>query len=109
MRIVPSQADVWSTQRFMRIIEDVCVNGRPEIIVFVNRADTHHAVRESDETYEALSTLTGVRLIPQRLGQRTAFRRSFSEGLAVYELEPRGKAAREMLELASVLYKGKSL
>ena len=102
--VPPSQADVWSTQRFMKIIRESRSGELPEILVFVNRADTHHAVRESDEAAEALKTLPGAQFLSQRLGQRTAFRRSFSEGLAVYELEPRGKAAMEMLSLASALY-----
>ncbi len=105
--VPPSQADIWSTQRFIRIVEDVREKKLPELITFINRADTHHAVRESDEAAAALETLTDVRLIPQRLGQRTAFRRSFSEGLAVFELEPRSKAAEEMLALAGALHKGK--
>lgn len=105
--VPPSQADVWSTQRFIRIIEDVRGDRMPEILAFINRADTHHAVRESDEAAAALSTLPEIKLLNYRLGQRTAFRRSFSEGLAVYELEPRSKAAIEMLALANKLYKGK--
>ncbi len=32
------------------------------------------------------------------------FRRSFSEGLAVFELEPSGKAAHEFNRLAALLY-----
>ncbi len=104
--VPPSQADIWSTQRFIRIIEDVRKDDMPELLAFINRADTHHAVRESDEAADALATLPSIKLIKHRLGQRTAFRRSFSEGLAVYELEPRGKAAAEMLKLATALYKG---
>lgn len=105
--VPPSQADIWSTQRFVRIIEDVRGDDWPELLAFVNRADTHHAVRESDEAAAALATLPGIKLLNSRLGQRTAFRRSFSEGLAVYELEPRSKAAAEMLKLVTELYKGK--
>ena len=50
------------------------------------------------------SSLPGIRFIKPRLSQRTVFRRSFSEGLAVFELESKGKAAREFLALAAVLY-----
>ena len=103
--VPPSQADIWSTQRFLRIVDDARSEHMPEMLAFINRADTHHAVRESDEAAEALSTLTEIKLLGSRLGQRTGFRRSFSEGLAVYELEPRGKAAAEMLALINLLYK----
>jgi len=100
--VPPSQADLWSTQRFLGIIEEA--GGSPEVVAFVNRADTHHAVRESDETEEALATLGGVQLLEQRLHQRTAYRRSFSEGLGVFELEPAGKAAAEFERFANLLY-----
>jgi chromosome partitioning protein len=102
--VPPSQADVWSTQRFIRIVEEVRPGDLPEMLGFINRADTHHAVRESDEAAEAIEYLPDIELMQQRLCQRTAFRRAFSEGLAVYELEPRGKAAKEMLALIHDLY-----
>lgn len=104
--VAPSQADVWSTQRFMVIINKVATeaNHKPQLLLFVNRADTHHSIRESDETEAALKMLPGGTVLPCRLYQRTAFRRSFSEGLAVYELQPSSKAAQELLALARCLY-----
>ncbi|MEO5367392.1 MAG: ParA family protein [Magnetococcus sp. WYHC-3] len=104
--VPPSQADVWSTQRFLDIISETTgKQGRvPEIILFINRADTHPGLKESDETAEALHALDGLRVSPHRLGQRTAFRRSFSEGRAVFELTATGKATEELLALAGELY-----
>lgn len=104
--VPPSQADVWSTQRFLKIVDDACAKRRkkPELLAFINRADTNPGVRETAETQEALAQLDGLKVVTARLGQRTAFRRSFSEGLAVFELEPRSKAAQEMGALATVLY-----
>jgi chromosome partitioning protein len=104
--VPPSQPDVWATQRFLKIVADAR-NGMEnalEIITFVNRADTHHAVRESDDTEEALRHLPGVTVLPQRLYQRTLFRRSMSEGLAVFELWRGSKDADEFEALASALY-----
>ncbi|QEP44970.1 ParA family protein [Ectothiorhodospiraceae bacterium BW-2] len=104
--VAPSQADVWSTQRFLVIINKVVAeqSKKPEMLLFVNRADTHHNVRESDEAEEALKMLPGGRVLPCRLFQRTAYRRSFSEGLAVYELQPGSKAAKEFMVLVGHLY-----
>lgn len=105
--VPPSQADVWSTQRFLKIVRDCrqdVPTGMPEILGFINRADTHPAVRETEETIEALKMLPEIRLLEQKLYQRTAYRRSFSEGLAVFELSARGKAADEINGLAQVLY-----
>jgi chromosome partitioning protein len=102
--VPPSQADIWSTQRFIQLIGSVERERRPDIIGFINRGDTHCAVRETNEAAAALVSLPGIRFIKPRLSQRTVFRRSFSEGLAVFELESRGKAAREFLGLAAALY-----
>jgi len=102
--VPPSQADIWSTQRFLRFVESAAGKRRPEVLGFINRGDTHHAVRESDETAAALVSLPGIRYLRPRLSQRTVYRRSFSEGLAVFEQEPRGKGAAECNALAAVLY-----
>jgi len=104
--VSPSQADVWSTQRFLYIISSEVANDRkpPEVYAFVNRADTHAGVRESDQTEEALDTLPGVKVLKTRLCQRTVYRRSFSEGLAVFELEPSGKGANEFEIFAQTIY-----
>ncbi len=103
--VTPSQADIWSTQRFLNIVaEALRAEHSPKILAFINRADTHISVRETDEAEEALASLPGVTVLQARLAQRTMFRRSFSEGLGVFELEPAGKAAFEFHRLAKLLY-----
>jgi chromosome partitioning protein len=104
--VQPSQADIWSTQRFLKIVlSSVDQKRKPEIVGFINRADTHIGVRETAEAEEALQMLPNIEALNARLYQRTAYRRSFSEGLAVFEQDPMGKAAREMKKLAKLLYK----
>lgn len=103
--VPPSQPDVWATQRFLSIVDEAVEDkSKIEVLAFVNRADTHHAVRESDETEEALGSLPGIKMYPHRLYQRTIYRRSLSEGLAVFELWPNCKASREFDAFASSLY-----
>jgi len=102
--VPPSQADIWSTQRFLGLIARLTAEKSPQICVFVNRADTHHSIRESDEAEEALGELDGVTLIKHRLHQRTAYRRSFSEGVGVFELVPWSKASKEFKKFAGILY-----
>ncbi|MCU7876742.1 MAG: ParA family protein [Candidatus Thiodiazotropha sp. (ex Lucinoma borealis)] len=102
--VPPSQADIWSTQRFINFLDEAVDGDRPDLLGFINRADTHHAIRESDEAAAALVSLPDVRFIKHRLCQRTVFRRSFSEGLAVYELDPRGKGSKEFYALTAALY-----
>lgn len=100
----PSQADIWSTQKFLAMIADVIAKKDAQIFAFINRADTHHLVVETQEAEEALSQLSGIKILSARLYQRTAYRRSFSEGLAVFELNPHDKAAQEVNALAALLY-----
>jgi chromosome partitioning protein len=103
MPVPPSQADVWSAQRFVKLVRET-VPKDLDIFSFINRGDTHRSVRETDEAAAALVSLAGMKFLKPRLAQRTVYRRSFSEGLAVFELESRGKGARELLALCAVLY-----
>lgn len=103
--VQPSQPDVWATQRFLQIISEARSDGdAPELIAFINRADTHHAVRESDEAEEALTMLEKFRVMPERLCQRTNFRRTLSEGLSIFELAEKSKSAEEFERFANALY-----
>ncbi len=106
--VPPSQADVWSLQRFLQQLNQLHDGSPPSVYAFINRADTHVSVRESDETADALSAIHDIHFLNPRLGQRTVFRRSFSEGLAVFELEPRSKASLEFNRLARTLFPKKS-
>lgn len=103
--VTPSQADIWATQQFLDIVTSER-NGKklPGIRAFVNRADPHPKSRENAETLDALGMLDHIRPLKPKLVQRLAFRRSFSEGLAVFELEPNGKASRELATLAKAIH-----
>jgi len=107
--VPPSQADVWATQRFLHIIgpdiDAMKINGNQQTMAFVNRADTNKSIRETHETEAALRMLRGIDVVlPHRLRLRTGFRRSLSEGLTVFEMWPRSKAAYEFRTLARALY-----
>lgn len=102
--VPPSQADIWSTQRFIQFANSLHSDKKVEILGFINRGDTHHAVRETDEAAAALVSLPGIRFLRPRLSQRTIFRRSFSEGLAVFELAAGSKGASEFNALCAKLY-----
>jgi chromosome partitioning protein len=101
--VQPSQADIWSTQRFLKIVNNNIGKKTTEVLGFLNRADTHIGVRETGEAEQALKMMQGIKPVDIRLHQRTAYRRSFSEGLAVFELDPMGKASKEMKKLAAIL------
>ena len=103
--VTPSQADIWATQQFLDILRAERKGGRmPVVMGFINRADPHPRSRENAEAFEALEALNPIKPLAPMLVQRLAFRRSFSEGLAVFELEPRGKAAAELDALATAVF-----
>ncbi|HHH39403.1 MAG TPA: ParA family protein [Sedimenticola sp.] len=102
--VPPSQADIWSTQRFIQFVDSLDTRDDLQLLAFINRGDTHHAVRETDEAAAALVSLPGIRFLRPRLCQRTIFRRSFSEGLAVFELNAKSKGTREFTALCARLY-----
>ncbi|WP_456389468.1 nucleotide-binding protein [Profundibacter sp.] len=104
--VTPSQADIWSTQQFLDIV--TIERGKkkmPPILAFINRADPHPRSRENAEAMEALEMLDGIKPVMAKMVQRLAFRRSFSEGLAVFEMEANGKAAAELGALADAIHK----
>ena len=104
--VPPSQADVWSTQRFIRFVSSIVANRNtpPEVCTFINRVDMQSAANESYETAAALVSLPGARFLLPRLSQRPVFLHSFSEGLAAMELDPRDPGVREFNALAAELY-----
>ncbi len=104
--VTPSQADIWATQRFLEILRQERQGGLPPVLAFLNRADPHPRSRENAEAMEALGLLPAIAPVAPKLVQRLAFRRSFSEGLSVSELEPRSKAAEELDALAQALRQG---
>ena len=104
--VAPSQADVWSTQRFMDLVHKNCKD-TTDIKGVINRADTHPLVTETDEAMEALMMINGLTMLKSYLYQRTAYRRAFSEGLAVFEMMPANKAAGEVWRLARSLYRAR--
>jgi chromosome partitioning protein len=105
--VTPSQADIWSTQRFIRFLSKNTHGNPPESITFLNRVNTRNANQAPEQAAAALNALPVVRLIPQRLSDRAVFPESLSESLAVFELEPRSMASREFMALAEALFPGR--
>lgn len=102
--VPPSQADIWSTQRFIQYVQTVVGKRKIDILCFINRGDTHFAIRETHDAEMALTALPGIKFIKASISQRIVYRRSISEGLAVFELEPNGKGALELNSLAAAIY-----
>lgn len=101
--VVPGQADVWSTQRFLSMIASHR-HADCEVLMFLNRAAAVGDPKETKEAAMALSQLKTAKLLSARLGQRIWFCRSLSEGLSVFEMEPNTKASHDFLKLTKALY-----
>lgn len=101
--VVPGQADVWSTQRFLNMIAS---HRHPEceVMMFLNRTDALGGSKETKEAATAISMLKSAKMVPVRLSQRIWFCRSLSEGLSVFEMAPQEKASKEFLSLTKALY-----
>lgn len=101
--VLPSQADIWATQRYLKMILAIRKQGA-RIALFVNRADPGEASRETRETLTALKAMAGMcdgaLVLPTMLGRRIAFCRSLSEGQGVFELKARSKASEEFQAFA---------
>jgi chromosome partitioning protein len=104
--VVPGQADIWSTQRYLKLVQAQRPAGC-RVSLFLNRTDPVGGSRETREAAVALGVLRhmldGVGVLPARLGQRIGFCRSLSEGLAVFELDPKSKATLEFFDLANAI------
>jgi chromosome partitioning protein len=101
--VVPGQADVWSTQKFLQMIAPHR-KADGEVLMLLNRTDALGGSKETKEAAAALAMLKSAKALPVRLGQRVWFCRSLSEGQAVFELAPKRRASEEFLALTKVLY-----
>ncbi len=101
--VLPSQADIWATQRYLKLVLAHCQPGA-RIALFLNRAEPFKSSRETRETLAALKAMAGMcdgaTVIPTALGRRVAFCRSMSEGQGVFELKEKSKAGKEFCAFA---------
>lgn len=102
--LVPSQADVWATQRFLSIIKKARagLHTNIQVLAVLNRADDIE--EDSIEAEQALDALRIIQRLPIRLYYRSLYRQALAEGMAVFELQPNGNAAQEVETLANLLY-----
>jgi chromosome partitioning protein len=72
--------------------------------MFLNRTDPLGGSKETREAAEAISMLKSATALAARLSQRVWLCRTLSEGLAVFEMEPRDKGSIVFLNLTQALY-----
>ncbi|MCI4680854.1 AAA family ATPase [Rhodoblastus acidophilus] len=102
--VLPSQADVWATQRYLKLVL-AHRKASARIAFFVNRAESVETSRETRETVAVLKAMAGMCdnavVLPTVLGRRVAYCRSLSEGLGVFEMKGQTKAAGEFERFAA--------
>jgi chromosome partitioning protein len=92
--VQPTPVDVWATASTLQMIER---ESRPALLV-INRVPPRAAL--TGQMMEAVGTM-GWAAAKTLIGNRVAFAESMGRGSTVTETEPNGKAASEILALAS--------
>jgi chromosome partitioning protein len=98
--LIPTRPSVLDLQAIGGTIEVVKLAKRPSAIV-LNACPPARLFGESAVAHDARTMLSGYQseLVPVSITQRVALANALIDGRAVNELEPSGKAAREMMQL----------
>lgn len=99
---MPSQSDVWATGKFVDMLK--LLYPKLNVILFINRADTHPGNKDGDEAEAALREIENAHYVDVRLHSRVAYRKSFSEGKSLRELKTDKKATQEFDELMARIF-----
>lgn len=94
--VQPSPMDVWATRPTL----DLAAEERRRVAVVLNRVPPRAKLTEAMR--EELADF-GVTIADSTLGNRVVFAGALAEGLAVAEVQPSGRAAREVKALAKEL------
>jgi chromosome partitioning protein len=96
----PSQFDLWSLESMNDLVADAReFNQKIRAFVVWNQAATNPGVHDDQAAAELVRDLENLDLAGTVLRSRVAYARSASEGQAVFEFEPKGKAAAEISNL----------
>ncbi|MBC6434843.1 ParA family protein, partial [Nostoc sp. HG1] len=99
--LVPCQCSILDLRAVTDTI-DLVTLAKKKATVILNCVPTRGSL--GDEAAEAIQSY-GVALAPVKIGERTAFVRSLTDGLSALEYEARGKAAAEIWDLYKWLCK----
>lgn len=103
--VMPSQADIWATQRFMKLVKMLRKsNDLPKIYSVVNRGDLNPNNYDTIDTQETLGLINDMNVAQTIIYDREDFRSSLYEGMACFEFNPVGAAANEFREFAKLVY-----
>jgi chromosome partitioning protein len=95
--LIPTRSAVFDTMSMLHTIDLVRQQSKPFAVVLTFTPPAGH---ETEDAIEAAKEI-GAPICPVLIGNRKAFFRAQSQGLAVQEYEPQGRAAEEILGLYS--------
>lgn len=93
--LIPTKTAVFDTMSMMHTIEIVRQQGKPFSIILTFVPPTGAEIKDAISAIKQLEA----EICPIQIGNRKAFFRAQSEGKAVQEFEPEGKAADEINQL----------
>ncbi len=103
--VMPSQADVWATQRFLKLIRELRSDDMPKLLVLINRGDPNKDNSDTLDTHEILGSIKQLSVLDYILYDNEDYRSALFEGRACFELNSQGAAAMEFNKMAQSIYK----
>jgi chromosome partitioning protein len=97
--LIPTRSAVFDTMSMLHTIDLVKQQNKPFAVVLTFTPPAGH---ETEDAIQAAKQI-GASICPVLIGNRKAFFRAQSQGLAVQEYEPHGKAAEEITKLYSYM------
>lgn len=103
--VMPSQSDIWATQRFLKMVKTLRrEDDMPEILAVVNRGDTNKNNYDTSDTHEALGMIGDIKVMDTIIYDSEDFRIAVYEGMSCTEFNPTGTAAQDFNNLAESIY-----
>lgn len=104
--IQAAQFDVWTLGVMDKLVSQAkLINEKLEAYIIINRAATNPSISEIDEVKEVLEEFEHLKLSPNIIRERIAFRKAARGGLSVVELSKQDpKASAEVTEVYKEIY-----
>lgn len=98
--VKPDQPSINTIPKVDQIVQDACdLNENLKVFSFIAIAPTHHAVKETEEAREVLSSVESMELLDTVIYDRKVYRDAYTAGKGVVEMKH--KAAAEIRSLVT--------
>lgn len=108
--VVPVQAsqyDLWTLSTLEKLYKQVrSINKNLKLYILLSRAPTNPSVKDLEDAKELVGEFKEFKLLNSVISDRTIFRRAASNGMGIFEYEPKNpKAEEEVLSLYNEIFK----